>query len=865
MGEVYRARDTRLNRHVAIKVLPQAFATDPERLARFKREAHVLASLNHPHIAGIYGLEETANASALVLELVEGPTLADRIAQGPIPLDEALPIAKQICEALEAAHEKGIIHRDLKPANIKLTPNGTVKVLDFGLAKAILPDPSSTSQAALTNSPTITSPIALSGAGVLLGTAAYMSPEQARGKPVDKRADIWAFGCVLYEMLTGRRAFEDEDGSLTLSRVLQREPEFDALPSNVPASIRQALRLCLRKDPKQRFSDIRDVRLAVDGAFESGAETTGIAVAHRSLRVWIAAAVISATAAVAMLVIHVREPVQDQVTLRYQLDNPASETIVSVALSPDGRKLAFTTGRLGGSNSASTFNRIWVRSLDSLEAVPLRGSEGAMLPFWSPDGRSIGFFADRKLKRINLLGGPPETISEANSLSSGTWNPEDVVLFSIREGPLYAVSITEGKPRQATELDTSRKEIVHLFPQFLPDGSHFLYTAISSVPENSAVYVASLHSKDKKRLFAGNANVNYTEDANGLGYILFVRGETLIAQRFDASQMELQGDPFPVAEGVAALPEYEWPLAQFSSSVNGILTYLRGGNVDKELVWMDRSGRRLRTVGEAADYTNLALSPDEKRLALTRRDPQRNTRDVWILDLDRVIPSKLTFDPADEMNPVWSPDGQQIAFSSTRKGQRDVYVKDTNSTGEDAVLFESPEDKSVAAWSPDGRYVLFGAFALPLQGERKPIALSPGTSNPRVSPDGRWLAYQSSQSGQLEIYVQSFPELLSRKSARKWQLSTAGGNYAEWRGDGQELFYVAPDNMLMAVSIKSNGLNLEAAAPKPLFPLRLEAVNRRSHYQPASDGQRFLVSQVPERVASSPITVVVNWSAERTR
>ena len=857
MGEVYRAKDTRLNREVAIKVLPEAFASDPERLARFKREAHVLASLNHPHIGAIYGFEETANASALILELVEGPTLADRIAQGPIPLDEALPIAKQICEALEAAHEHGIIHRDLKPANIKLTPDGRVKVLDFGLAKAA--ETGASLREDLTASPTITSPTI---GGVILGTAAYMSPEQARGKVVDKRSDIWSFACVLYEMLTGTPAFEDEDVSLTLSKVLQKEPDLARLAQTVPPRVRQLLSVSLRKDVTQRVADIRDVRLALDGAFESVIVQKNDA--RRSSRAWMAVALVFMAAAVAMAGIHFREEPAQQPTLHYEVLAPKSETIVTFAVSPDGRYLAFTTGRLG-TTTGSNFNRLWVRSFDSMDARPLPNTEGAVGAFWSPDGRSIGFFANGKLRKINVSGGQPEVICEAPPQLSGAWNRNDIIVFS-RGGPLYQVSAAGGEPKAVTTLDASRQEVIHTWPQFLPDDRHLLYTAGSSTEENRGVYVASLESADRTRLMVGGGNVRYAEDAVGQEQLLFLRQGTLVAQRFNARALSLEGSPFRVVDNLAVVPltsvgsGLAGQFGQFSTSSRGLLSYqpVRLASSVIELVWFDRSGKRLGTVAEPGTYSNLALSPDEQRLAISRVDPRVGLRDIYILDLNRGGERIFTFDRGDDMNPIWDPRGERIAFSSSRTGRRGLYVKDATGVGQDQLLLDSG---NAADWSHDGRYILGGGSILPLFGERKPIALPDGISSPRVSPDGRWLAYESNERGRLEIYVQSFSDILASRSAGKWQVSSAGGIYPEWRRDGRELFYVAPDNTLMSVPVKASGNVFQSEPVAPLFALRLEPASRRAHYQPAMNGQRFLVAQLPEQDASNPLRVLVNWTA----
>ena len=859
MGEVYRARDTRLGRDVAIKVLPEAFATDAERLARFKREAQVLASLNHPHIAAIYGLEDTPNGSALILELVDGPTLLARIAQGPIPLDEALPIAKQIADALEAAHEHGLIHRDLKPANIKLTPDGTVKVLDFGLAKALDTPTGST----LSHSPTITSPVMTMG-GVILGTAAYMSPEQARGKPVDKRSDIWAFGCVLYEMLTGRPAFEGATLSDLFAAILTKEPNWAAVPT-AAQRVAPLIRRCLVKDSKQRLRDIGEARLALEAPSIPDRPVEHGQRGVRRVLVWAAVAVGCIAAAVAGWATYFRDPPPAQPTLRYEIPAPHNQRILSFALSPDGRWLTFAT--LGRGGRGDILRQLWVRRLDALEAAGVPGSEGVLAAFWSPDNRAIAFFAGGELRKADLLGGPPAKICAAPTQASGAWSREGVILFTGPEGQLHGVSAEGGETRPVTKLDVTRQEIAHQFPQFLPDGQHFLYTAISSVAANSGVYMASLQSTQTTRLVTTDTNVAYTQDASGQGYLLYGRGTSLLGQRFNAEAGTLHGEPFAVADNLAALGGSlygnVWP--QFSSSSTGsVLSYQRGGVVPKELVWLDRAGRRLNTVGEPADYSNPGLSPNERMLAVSRYDPQVRTRDIWIFDLERSVSSRLTSHGGDDTNPVWSPDNRRIAYNSTRNGPRAVYVKEVNGTSEERLLYGSRDAITTFDWSSDGRHLLITDAVFLLDGERKVIPLR-DLGDPSISPDRNWVAYTSDESGRTEIYVQSFPELLAGRSTRRWPVSTSGGTSTEWRRDSQELYYLDSENQLMSVTVKGNGSALDLGAPKALFRMRVEAANRRAHYQPAANGQRFLAVQLPESESAQPVTVVVNWRGEVSR
>lgn len=871
MGEVYRARDARLGREVALKVLPEIFAQDAERMARFEREAQLLASLNHPNIAALYGFEESGGVRALVMELVEGPTLSERIAGGPLPLDEALPIAKQIAEALEAAHEKGIIHRDLKPANVKVRPDGSVKVLDFGLAKAL---DDHTTAGDSQHSPTLS--IAATRVGVILGTAAYMSPEQAKGKPVDRRADIWAFGIVLLEMLTGRRMYSGETAAETLAFVMTKDPTFDALPAETPAGVRRLLRRCLDKDPKRRLQAIGEARVAIDetlsgATLETAPPPAPVAVpapppASRPVA-WMAIAGVAAlcTAALAVVAaIHFREAPPKAPAVRFFVA-PAEKTSLRPwdfpVVSPNGEYLAFAAAAVGQQGST-----LWVRPLQSLAAQTLPGTEGASTPFWSPDSRSIAFWAQGKLKKVEVSGGPPQTLCDAGFLVGGAWGPDGAIVFaSFPTGPLRRVPAAGGEAKPATTLDASRQETLHSRPAFLPDGRHFLYHAAASQAENSGVYVGSLDSKDSRRLLAGASNAVYAAAASGQGYLLFARGDPLMAQPFDAKKLELSGEAFPIAERVTG----NLPGAAFSVSENGVLAYQSGGGTNTtQLVWYDRNGKRLEPVGPPGDYSNPALSPDEKKLAVGRTDPAAKTRDLWIFDLTRGTASRLTFDPADDLNPTWSPDGSRIAFSSDRKGARNIYQKLAAGTGEEELLFESPERKSMEDWSADGRFLLYNVggasktrddlWVLPLTGDRKPspLVMTPfNDSQGQISPDGRWLAYRSAESGKYEVYVQPFPP-----SGGKWQISTAGGEEPRWRRDGKELFYVAAEK-LMAVPVKAAGSSLEAGIPKELFEAPLVRASHRNRYLVASNGQRFLVNMTVEQTTASPFTVVLNWLA----
>jgi eukaryotic-like serine/threonine-protein kinase len=858
MGEVYRAHDGRLNRDVALKVLPQVFAADPDRMVRFEREARVLGALNHPNIAAIYGLEEFGSGRALVMELVEGETLADRVSKGPIPLDEALPIAKQMAEALEYAHDRGVVHRDLKPANIKVTADGTVKVLDFGLAKALMDEPVAADPR---DSPTLS--MAPTMAGAILGTAAYMSPEQAKGKPVDRRADIWAFGVVLFEMLTGKQLFNGETATEILASVLKEDTALSSLPSKTPTAVRNLLRRCLEKNLRQRLQHIGEARIVIEAVLSDTAATEPATVIHKGHQrlAWTAAFVFLLLALLTAFV-HFRQTARDPRPMYSSILPPdgSSFTAVlgalsSVAVSPDGNQLAFTAITDGR-------QRLWIRPLGSPTARPVPGTEEATSPFWSPDSQFVAFFGGGKLHKIAISGGPAQTLCDVPGpyFSGGTWNRQGTILFGLATN-LYRVSDT-GQPIPVTTSDQTGREL-YGYPTFLPDGRHFLFLILSPDPEKAGIYAGSLDSKDTKRLLSVRSAVRYAPP----GYLLFVRERTLMAQHFDASRLQLSGDAAPIAEQVLFGGQVGG--GAFSVSETGLLIY-RSGAFNTQLALLDREGRQLQSVGPPGEYRNAALSPDGKRVMIDRFGIHVGERDLWLYDLSRGTASRFTFDPSVNSDAVWSPDGREIIFWSNRGGSNGLYRKLATGAGQDEKLIAASYVYYPRDWSADGKFILFEGFdaktgwdlwLLPLFGDRKPIPFLQTEFDElegQFSPTGRWIAYSSNETGKTEVYVRSFSA-----SGGKWQISTNGGTQPKWRPDGKELFYLASDGNLMAVPVKAEA-TFEGGVPKALFPTMFggQVGGGFEHYRVTPDGQRFLINTLPEgQRSSAPITVVLNWSA----
>jgi serine/threonine protein kinase/Tol biopolymer transport system component len=861
MGEVYRARDSNLGRDVAIKILPSIFLDDPDRRARFEREARVLASINHPHIGSIYGIESAPGVRAIVLELVEGQTLAERLIEGPLPPADALEVARQIADALEAAHEKGIVHRDLKPANIMFAASGGVKVLDFGLAKLEAPEAPGSSQS---QSPTLTAVGTVHG--IILGTAPYLSPEQARGRAVDKRTDIWAFGCVLFEMLTGRSAFVRETISDTISAILTQEPDWAALPQ-LPPTVRSLLQRCLAKDPRRRLHDIADARIEIEEAVanpsSSGGSTARIAAgtpqtAPSSRSLYVAIGVMGlALAATSLLAftLYRRSVPPPAPPVRFAVVPPGpivfTPTSNLMAFSPDGRWLAFAAAHSGGQAV------IWTRGIDSLDARPLPGTEGARHPFWSPDSRHIAFFAAGGLiKRVPIDGGAVQmlTTSGLATGTGGTWNRDDVILFSSTSMEIQRISAHGNvAPVPVTVGKETLRSTTHAFPHFLPDGKRFLFLVQSQLPERTGIYVKDLESGEERLVVPASSNVQYVAP----GYLLYARDGVLLAQPFDATRAVTTGPSFSIAENVAYFPESS--LAAFSASDTGSIAFrsARESEAAGRLVWFDRRGNRLGEIGEPAAYRNPRLSPDGARVAVETVDSSGN-RDISILDVARGVPRRFTFETGRDASPIWSRDGKRIAW----QGPTATLMRASDGTGEVERVHDQPwipDD-----WQPDNGAVVLhpGAprqvYRIAVDGDRTPQQVLEGrgvTTHARVSPDGKWIAFANADSGRFEVFLENYP-----KSSGRWPVSSAGGLQPKWHPDGDELFYLGLDGRLMAVPLALGALP-EIGRPQPLFQTGVEAITGFTwhQYDVTRDGHRFLVN-VAQQV-TVPVTVLLNWPA----
>jgi Tol biopolymer transport system component len=837
MGVVYKANDTRLGRTVALKFVKAEFNQ------RWEREARAIAALNHPHIATLYDVGEHEGSPYLAMEYVKGAPL-----KGPCPVKEVIEYGIQMADALAAAHAAGIVHRDLKPGNILVTEKGSVKVLDFGLAK--LAEQTAEGATAVTQT------------AAIAGTPGYLAPEQLNGKSADARSDIFAFGCILYELVSGRRAFPGETMAAALASTALAEPK----PlEGAPERLEELIERCLRKDPERRQQSMADAKVALEDIRDGVQTVAGRPAAQPagSRLGWMILAALLGLAAASLAVVHFREKRAELPVVRVTIGAPEKTVFTSPALvSPDGRRIVFSA------TSADSKAQLWVRALDALAAQPLAGTDRGIPWFWSPDGRSIGFYGGGKLMKIDAAGGPPLTLAAAPNMRGGAWSPEEVVIFApSTTGPLMRAPAAGGAASPATKLDASRGENTHRYPWFLPDGCHFLFAAGDNLAEHRAIRIGSLDSLESRVLLEADSNAIYAQ-----GYLLFLRETTLMAQPFDAKRLALTGEAAPLAEHVRRVPTAAYGF--FSASETGLLAYdTVGGSGGLRLTWMDRDGKRLATAGDPADLGIPNLSPDQKRAAVSVN--MGGNRDVWIYDLARGLRTRFTFDNAAQSGAVWSPDGRSIVFSSHSKGSWDLFRKASDGTGAQELLYSDGLEKHPTSWSPDGRFVLYWApgntkttptadiWILPLAAGAKPHPLVQAgfaEYHPQFSPDGRWVAYQSNESGQYEIYVIPFGAEGSAQGG-KWQVSTAGGEDVRWRRDGKALFFIAPGQKLMEAEVSVKGGTFESG-PVSALPLALPPAALFGGYDVAADGKSFLIVMPPEQSTNpEPLTVVQNWTA----
>ena len=866
MGEVYRATDAKLGRDVAIKVLPERFGRDPERLARFEREARLLASLNHPNIAAIYGFEQSNDVTYLVLELVAGPTIAEIIANGPIPLNDALRISTQVAQALEAAHGKGIIHRDLKPGNVKVTPDGKVKILDFGLAKAFVED----SPAEISGS--LTSTAHATRNGVIVGTVPYMSPEQARSKSLDNRTDIWSFGCLLYEMLAAHPAFPGDTASDVLVSVLEREPDWTALPAETPAKVRELVGRCLRKDANRRLHDIADARVLIEEELvEPSPPAPSASLAPRALRrpwsrviPW-ALAALFAGAAIWSMTGSIRLP---QPISRTLIGIPATDRLIAeiqpgLAISPDGSRIVYTALRDGKT-------QLFVRSLDQFDAMPIRGTEGAAGPFLSPDGEWVGFFAEGKLKKVSLGGGAERTICRASDSRGAVWLEDDTIVFNPESAlgiGLWRVSAGGGTPQALTVPDATKGEASHRWPELLPGKKAVLFTIWTGGSiDASRVAVLHLDTRQWQVLLEGGAHARYLPT----GHLVFARGGGLVAVPFDLSRLQLTGRRVPVLDGV--LMDSQTRVAHYAVSGSGSLAYVPGRDrpAQQEMVQVDRMGAAVPATTTRRSFAFPVISPDGREVAVVITD--NTSQDIWRLDLARDILKRVTLEGSFNSSPLWTPDGKRLAFRSNRFGSTNILWKPVEGSGPEERLTQSPNSQSPTAWSPNGKWLVydeidpatgFDVWLLPMEGERKPrpLARTPFTErHAGFSHNGQWLAYSSDETGRFEVYVQPFsPE--SATPGGRWQVSTEGGTEPVWAKKGPELYY---RNGKQLMSVEISGPPFKAGNPKMLF----EGSYSRSgggyrNYDVTLDNAHFLMLKSSEvETAPQELRVVLNWFEE---
>jgi serine/threonine protein kinase/Tol biopolymer transport system component len=877
MGEVYRARDTRLDRIVAIKVLPDHLSSNPELRQRFEREARAVSSLNHPHICALYDVGHQDGIDYLVMEFIEGSSLSQRLENGALPTEQVLRYAIQIAGALDKAHRGGIVHRDLKPGNIIITKSGA-KLLDFGLAK--LRGCDSKIASSVTSLPTERHSI--TGQGAIIGTFQYMAPEQLEGGDADARTDIFAFGAVTYEMATGKKAFNGKSQASLITAIMSSDPApISTIQPMIPSALDRVVKTCLAKDPDDRWQTVRDVMLQLqwiaEGRSQEDAPTARARLLSNAWLAWTLAGALLLGIIGFVWVYLMRQPAASAHVFKTSILPPEKTSFGQLALAPDGKWLAFTAAT-GGKV------QLWVRALDSLEAKVLAGTAGASYPFWSPDSRWIGFFADGRLKKIEVSGGLAQTLSEIPNFLGATWNRDGVILFSRGgAGAIFRISATGGEAVQVAIPDRARLETNLLYPVFLPDGRHFLYTIRSGQKDIRGVYVGSLDGGVKQRLLGDATSSRYVPapDASAgdyAGWLLFGRDDALFCQPFDSRRLQLTGEPFSISEHVGHDPK-NTDYVNFSVSENGVLVFDPSANRQRrQYLWVDRGGKPAGSLDAVGSVGGPWLSPDEKRFVADRVDPQTNTIDLWLCDVTGKNAVRFTFDAGNDSSPVWSPDGRLIVWGSNREGSTDLYQKAASGAGQDTLLLKSDHTKFPTDWSRDGRFIIyrqadpktkFDAWVLPVAGtvgpssEMKPFSVlqtEASETAATLSPDGRWLAYASDETSRDEIYVQSFPTGVGKK-----QLSFGGAHSPRWRRDGKELFYYSSDGKLMAVPVES-GESFAVGAAVTLFEFRSGSSGPAVvPYAVTADGQRFLLNAIVENETTAALTVVSNWTAELKR
>ena len=855
MGEVYRARDLRLRRDVALKVLPVAFATDDARLRRFEQEALAAAALNHPNILTVYDIGADAGTAFVVAELLQGRTLRDALQNGPLPAVQAIDYARQIAAGLAAAHEQGIVHRDVKPENVFVTHDGRVKLLDFGIARIQRRADNPGGETVVADDAT--------EPGMVLGTIGYMAPEQVRGQPVDHRADIFALGCVFYEMLAGRRAFTGPTAADTMTAILAQEPaEIEASDASIDQWLRRIVKHCLEKTTDRRFQSARDFLFTLEAKVESATTTDTPNARRRGMRTLalvLLAALAGAGAVAAAWMLRRESPpdaFQFDVTVPRDMTfaAPTDVAIPQLAISPDGRALAFVAEDGTGRTS------IWIRRLNSTALLPVPGTQEASFPFWAPDSRQLGFFSLGKLRKVDTLGGAVQVMADAaGDPRGGTWAPDGTIVFAPGNASgLLKVSAFGGTPTKLLDLAPERGESGHRWPHFLPDGRHFLYQS-RALPEHRGIYIGSVDGTPPKRVLADQTNAVVSPD----GYLIFVRASTLMAQRIDLSRLELEGEAVALVDRIGysiSLQYASLALAQTGTLVYGL------ADATSSLTWFDRLGKQLGTVWDSAEYLHPRLSPDGRTIAVARREPQQFALDLWSIDTERRTPTRLTSGPTNERFPVWSPDGNRLAFASLQHTLSDIFVKSIRSDAAPEPMLTSNVSKFPTDWSADNRWILYHGlsqstgwdlFILDVASRKPSVFLSTPFNEflGQFSPDGRWLAYVSDESGSFQVYVQPFPA-----TGERWQISTAGGMQPRWRRDSREILFIARDRKLVSVSIETR-VGFRAEPPRPLFETRVPSVGAQyaNDYAVSPDGSKFLINTRAAGGEAPPIKVITWW------